>query len=344
MINTDFDFFDHEPGYDDDSSIHIRENIPDWQYEEAIRYYALFKELWGLVVISGERGNGKDLLLNYLSWVIYRSFDKKLLRDEKPRELFGLYDGIFNEEVLSDQINKMNAEAKGLKNWTEKDELISRLADDYVMSKEAQDLFSNSILALTEYWKYVYKREPHKPMNKTMGAIHKMLRHYPSIIFGTIQIVSDLDRYTCHPFINYEIRANRSANNRTGFIYLVYQCKYHQNSGVNISPYPIDVIKLDGARPVTDLGMPIHILDNEYSGSKVEIKVLDAVKSGITTYEDLLKEVKFRVRDDTSVLKILKYLFMHKPKIVNYGCWFNVFNSRSKPQISGSKRIVNTEN
>ena len=337
------DFFDYEPGYDDNSSLHIKENIPEWQYEEAVRYFALFQELWGLVLISGERGFGKDLLLNYLAWITYRSFDKKLLRDEKPRELFGLYDGIFNEEVLSDQINKMNAEAKGLKTWTEKDELMSRIAEEFVMSKEAQDLFSNSILALTEYWKYVYKREPHKPMNKTMGAIHKMLRHYPSIIFGSIQIISDLDKYTCHPFINYEIRANRSQTNRTGFIYMVYKCKYHQTSGVNISPYPIDVIKLDGARPVTELGMPIEIIDSGYVGSKVEMKLLDAIRSGVVTFEDLVREVKYRRRDDTTVLKVLKYLFMHKPKVINYGCWFNIFNSRSKPQISGSKRILTTE-
>jgi hypothetical protein len=331
MLLDKSELFDYSGGYERDRNIVINENISEWHYEEAIRYYNLFNELWGLAVFSGLPGNGKDTLGNYLSWVIYRAFpDKKLLRDEKPRELFGVYDGLFNETVLNEDLARMRESTKDIKTLTEKDEVLEKAADEWVKSHEV--LLMKSILYLTEYWRYCYKREPHNPMNKTMGGIHKMKRHLQVLIFGTIQIMSDLDKFTCLPFIDWEIKCQKSANNPTGFIYRIFKCDYHPISGLRTSRKHVDVLRLDGAKPVTDLGKPITIINNDYKAYKQEVKILDAIKSGITTYEDLLSEVKLKKGDD-SILSILKHLFLRRPQVIDYGCWFNVYNSRSTPQI-----------
>jgi hypothetical protein len=332
MNNIDkSELFDYSNGYERNHSITMADNLSEWHYEEALRFYKLFNELWGLALFSGLPGSGKDVLGNYLSWVIYNAFpSKKLLRDEKPRELFGIYDGLFNDTVLSEDLDRMKSSVNSKMTLQEKNTILETVADTWV--KEHEILLSNSILYLVEYWNYCYKREPHKPMNKTMGAIHKMKRHLQTLIFGTVQLMSDLDKYTCLPFIDWEIKCQRSAYNPTWFIYRVFKCSYLPIAGLRTSQRHIYHFKIDGAKPVTDLGMPINIIKEDYIGSKQERRILDAIKSGIVTYEDLHREIKIR-KAQYSVLHILKSLYMSNPQVINYGCWFNTFNSISTPQI-----------
>ena len=93
---------------------------------------------------------------------------------------------------------------------------------------------------------------------------------------------------------------------------------------------PIDIIRIDGAKPVTELGEDITIIDDLYKGDRYEKRVIDAINSGIVTYEDLKSNIKFRNKDK-SVLKILKRLFINK--VITYGCWFKVYNSKSAPNV-----------
>lgn len=329
------ELFDYSIGYDDDPVLEFDQNLPEWLLEYAIKYYKLFNGLWGLAVASGMPGNGKDLLFNHISWVIKTAFPKKLMRDEKPRELFGLYDGIFNDLSLKEDLDRMREVSKGVKTLTERNELLAKAADDWV-SSTGEVMLKNSVLYLTELWRYCSKRDPHNPMNKTMGGIFKMKRHMDLLTLGTIQLMSDIDRFTCIPFIDWEIKAYKSKVNPTGYVYLVYKCQYTGlRKGLINSDMPIDIIRLDGAQPVDYLGEPVTIIDAEYKGNKNEQKLLDAINSGIDTYEGLLAELKYR---NTNVLSIMKSLYstriIRKQKpVINYGCWFRLYNSKSAPNI-----------
>jgi len=336
--NLRIDLFDYTTGYDTEPDVEINRNLSDWIINEGIRFYRLFNTppsgLCGVAVLSGMPGNGKDILGNYLSWISKTVFPyKRLLRDEKPRELFGIYEGLFNEESLREDLEKMKLLTKdnGKMTLTERNAILDNAADDWISSK-GQVLLKNSILYLTEYWRYCYKRDPHNPMNKTMGGVHRAKRHMDVLILGTIQLITDLDRFTALPYIDWEIKCRRSANNPTGFYYMIHKVEYQgERRGIVKSPMPIDVIRLDGARPVTELGEPITILDELYKGNKYEKKVINAINSGIVTYEDLQNEIKFKKDSGMSVLKVLKKLFVSK--IVTYGCWFKIYNSKSALQI-----------
>ena len=69
---------------------------------------------------------------------------KRLLRDERPRELFGLYAGLFNEEVLHEDLAKVREVAVGLRT-TEHDKALEKAADTWV-TKKGVVLLKNSIL------------------------------------------------------------------------------------------------------------------------------------------------------------------------------------------------------
>lgn len=332
------DLFDYSAGYDSEPDVKINDKLSSWIIEEGIKYYNLFSTpptgLCGVTVLSGNVGNGKDLTGNYLSWVINNVFpNKRLLRDEKPRELFGLYDGLFNEEVLHEDLNKMRELTKSSKmTLTERNALLDQAADDWV-SSTGQVMLKNSVLYLTEFWRYLNLREPFNPMNKTMGGVHRVKRHLDLLVIGTIQLITDLDKRNALPFIDWRIMCRRSSNNPTGFMGYVYKFQYNMNrQRIEMSSSPIEIIKVDGAKPITELGESITILDDAYKGNKYDQKVIDAIESGIVTFEDLKNEVKFSKNSDISVLKILKNLFVNK--VVTYGCFFKVYNSKSATDIN----------
>ena len=172
----DDDLFDDAAGYDNDVGVQFADGLTPNEKEQATKLYNLFNELWGVCIVVGDPGTGKDTFGNYLAYTIKRYFPwKRILRDEKPRRLFGEYAGLFNEQVLSEDLKRMREVAKGV-GITKVDEVMEKAADEWV-AKEGSVLLKNSVLYLTEFWKYVYNREPHSPMNKTMGGIHKMKRH-----------------------------------------------------------------------------------------------------------------------------------------------------------------------
>ena len=102
------DLFDDRAGYEDESGIHFAEGLTVDERLQATTLYRLFNELWGVCIVVGDPGTGKDLFGNYIAYKIKRYFPwKRILRDEKPRKLFGSYAGLFNEEVLKNDLMLM---------------------------------------------------------------------------------------------------------------------------------------------------------------------------------------------------------------------------------------------
>jgi hypothetical protein len=330
------DLFDETAGYDDETGVRFAEGLTVEERQQATVLYRLFNELWGVCIVAGDPGTGKDLFGNYLAYKIKRYFPwKRILRDEKPRKLFGAYAGLFNETVLRDDLHRMRELAKG-KSVVAIDEVMEKAADKWV-TDSGQVLLKNSLLYLTEYWRYCYNREPHNPMNKTMGAVHKVKRHLDCLVVGTVQLPSELDKKTCLPWVDWKVTCTRSATNKTGFVYFIQKVKYDPRLDMLVplgQPFPIAI---DAGKPRAYLGDgKIHLRRPNYRPETEEERiVLDVIKSGIDTYDGIVNLLEEDGdMSESEVLSTLKELKFRKYKrALDYGCFFGLFNSKSAPQI-----------
>ena len=220
------DLFDESRGYEDETGVKFASGLTPDELRQATILYRLFNELWGVCLVVGDPGKGKDLFGNFISYQIKRFFPwKRILRDEKPRRLFGEYAGLFNDTVLADELARMMAVAKGV-SIAQRGAVLEQAADDWVAGDKGQVLLKNSVLYLTEYSRYLYNREPHNPMNKTLGSIHKQKRHLDALIIGTTQLETELDKKTCLPWVDLKVTCTRSTANKTGFVCFIQRVKY----------------------------------------------------------------------------------------------------------------------
>ena len=340
VINRDL--FDEGAGYDDETGVRFASGLTLEERHQAAILYRLFNELWGVCIVVGDPGTGKDLFSNYIAYKIKQYFPwKRILRDEKPRQLFGEYAGLFNEAVLADDLARMRAVAKGV-SINRLDEVLEKAADDWVTSK-GRVLLKNSILYLTEYYRYCYNREPHNPMNRTMGGIHKQKRHLDCLILGTVQLETELDKKTTLPWIDWKVTCTRSAINKTGFVYFVQKVKYDRRldmlTPVGGQPFPIPV---DAGKPRSNLGDgKIVIRRADYKPETEEERiVLDVIRAGLDTYEGIVELLETDGdMSEWEVLETLKELKFRKSKrAISYPCWFGLYNSKSAPQLKTSLR------
>lgn len=339
---TDFDLFDETTGYEDEVSVQLAEGLTPEEVKQALVLYNLFNELWGLCLIVGPPAAGKDLFGNWLSYTIKRFFPwKRILRDEKPRRLYGEYAGLFNESVLAEDLARMREIAKGV-GISQRGEVLEKAADDWVTEK-GRVLLKNSVLYLTEFWRYCYKREPHNPMNRTMGGIHKEKRHLDSLIVGTTQQVEDLDRFTCLPWVDWKVICARSTKNKTGFVFFVQKVKYDKRMMVLLSigrPFPIAV---DAGKPRSYLGDgQIIVRKPKYNPETEEERVvLNVLNEGINNYDELVNYIgTYGDMSEGEVLATLKELaFVKRKRVISYPCYFLIFNSKSVPQLRTALRI-----
>ena len=335
--------FDESAGYDEEVDVQLAPGLSDEEKQKAKILYRLFNELWGLCLITGDPGCGKDCFGNYISYQIKRFFPyKRILRDEKPRKLYGEYAGLFDENVLAEDLSRMRAVASGIQSFSARNEALEKAADDWV-TKKGQVLLKNSVLYLVEFWNYCYKRNPHNPMNKTMGGVHKGKRHMDCLILGTTQQVEDLDRFTCLPWVDWQVICTRSRANPTGFVFWVQKVKYDKRVEILIHtgrPFPIIV---DAGKPISYLGDgKIRVKRPDYlPETEEETIVLKVLKEGIDKYEDLVEFIgKHGDMNKTEILDTLKELKFNKHKrVVDYPCWFGIYNSKSALQISSSLKL-----
>lgn len=339
----DSELFDETAGYDDEVGVHYADGLTDMEKQQAVIFYRLFNELWGVCIVKGDPGTGKDLFGNYLAHKISRFFPwKKIVRDEKPRELFGTYAGLFDEKVIVEELKRMKAVADGKGVVVGIGSEMERAATQWVTTI-GEVLLKNSLLYLTEYWRYCYNREPHSPMNKTMGAIHKEKRHLDCLVVGTVQMTHDLDKYTCLPWVDWQVTCTRSVSNKTGFVYFVQKVKYDRRKEILIPlgrPLPV---ALDAGKPRTYLGDgKIRLRQNGYRPVFEEERiVLDVIRAGADTYEELVDYIKnngdMSEREILDTLKDLK--FRKSKRALDYPCYFGMFNSKSAPQLKTKIRI-----
>lgn len=335
----DSDLFDDTAGYDDETGVEFATGLTPEEQKQAVSLYRLFNGLWGVCIIKGQPGTGKDLFGNYLQWKLKRFFPRKrILRDERPREIFGKYTGLFNEQIIHDDLKKMRDIAKGA-GKVNLSEAMEKAADDWVKGA-GEVLLKNSVLYLTEYWRYCYNREPHNPMNKTMGAIQKTKRHLDCLVIGTTQLVEELDKRTSKPWIDWQATCTRSSRRRFGFTYFVQRVKYDRRVDVLVPIGRTFPISFDAGKPRTLVGdgrMIIRKPDYRPVTDEERI-VLDVMKAGVYNYEELVAILGTQGdMEEWEVLDTVKELsFNLRKRAIDYPCYLRLFNSKSAPQLETS--------
>jgi len=345
----DDDLFDDSAGYDDETGIKFAAGLTTDERKQATALYRLFNELWGVCGVFGDPGTGKDLFGNYLTYKIKTYFPwKKIIRDEKPRRLYGRYDALFNEEILQSDFKAMRQIATGGKDikdgdWSKVNRKLDGLVDKWV-EKEGQVLLKNSVLYLTEWWRYCNIAETNSLMNKTMGGIHKMKRHLDCLVLGTAQIVEDLAKKTCKRWMDWKVTCTRSKSNPTGFVYFVQKVKYDPriDDFIHIGqPFPIS---FDAGEPRSDLGDGKIILHhtNYHPVTEEERIVLDVIKAGGDTYGTIVDFIEdYGDMTKAEILWTLKELkFRRSKRAIDYPCWFSLYNSKSAPQLRTKVRVT----
>jgi len=338
--SSDDDLFDDALGYDDDTGVRPAKGLTEQEKRQATTLWRLFNELWGICIIVGEPGAGKDTFGNWLAFTLKRYFpQKKTLRDERPRRSFGKYAGLFNESVIQEDLSKMREIAKGV-GATKTREVMEQAADKWVTSK-GEVLLQNSVLYLTEFWKYCYKRDPMNPMNLTMGGIHKVKRHLNTFIIGTVQMADDLDKFTCKPFIDWRTTCLRSKADSTRYSFIVEKVKYDRRLDLLVPQGKAMSIPVDAGRPRSFIGDGrIVVKRPDYQPESDEERiVLDVLKAGVDTYEGLVDAIdEYGDMSEWEILDTLKRLSLKLPGkrgkfVVDYPCYYKIFNSRSAPSM-----------
>lgn len=350
----DHELFDESAGYESDTGIRVAPGLTEEELRQARTLYRLFNELWGVIAVFGDPGTGKDTFGNYLQYTIKRYFpDKRIFRDERPRKLFGMYDGLFNDTVIREELAKMRSVAKGARRESGGEkfdgtymEALEKAADTWVSEKGAV-MLQNAIVYLTEFWRYCYNREPHSPMNKTMGGIFKQKRHINSLFIGTGQLVSELDKKTCLPWIDWRVTCTRSRTDTTRYTYIIEKVKYDRRLDLLIPVGRPFAIPVDAGKPRSFIGDgKIVVKRPNYAPETQEERiVLECLKAGVDRYEDLVTLLETEGdMSEWETLNTLKHLCLKLPGerlkgVISYPCYYFIFNSRSAPNMTTKLRV-----
>jgi hypothetical protein len=222
------------------------------------------------------------------------------------------------------------------------DAALEQAADKWVNSERAKVLLENSIVGITEFWSWVYNREPHKPINKTMGGIHKMKRHFPTLILGCTQLESDLDKKTCKPFIDWRVTCTRPQRDTTRYTFILEKVKYDRRMDMIIPVGRPFAIPVDAGKPRPYIGDGKIVIKKHWYKPETseEAIVLEAIKAGLDTYDGLVEFLEDAGdMSEYEVLSTVKDLGLNlmpkkRPKmVIDYGCIYRIFNSRSAPNL-----------
>lgn len=200
-------FADEHDGMDD---FPLREGLRWRSRKQANEIYRPIAR--GTMLVTGERGSGKDLFAFSTAFLNKYYFGRRILFDTPPRQAFGDYVP-FDAGVMMREINKM-AKASGVEGITatndqnEYEEFIEEAVKDWALEGEGYVLLKNSVLYLSELKRYCYKRNPHNKFNKFIGSINSIVRHLDMLVIGTHVYENEIDKYTYLQYANIRARCS----------------------------------------------------------------------------------------------------------------------------------------
>lgn len=154
----------------------------------------------GVMLVTGDPGGGKDLFGVSICARQQYLFGRHLLLDFLPKQALGKYT-LFNMPFMLGQINKMAKLAgvegiEGSKDSEEVGQFVEQATTHWALEGEGEVLLKNAILYLQELKRYCYNREPHRRVNKFIGAINSVWRHLDLLVIGSHVLEHEIDKYT----------------------------------------------------------------------------------------------------------------------------------------------------
>lgn len=228
----------------------LNPELDDWEIEDALKIIKMLgvgNQLYSLILMTGDVGSGKDLFGNTYAWKCKRYFQRRVFRDEKPRELFGNYKP-FNEFYLLNWVNQTRVNNKELRKWS-----LTKMMD-YWWKVEGERELHNSVLYLTEFHDWMYNRASMNPKDILLGRIIKRRRHTNTLLFGTTPKYNELDWKNCLQYVDKLIRCKKDAREPSVHHYTIQPVKFDLMKFRLIPNGNESRTKIDGARPREHLG------------------------------------------------------------------------------------------
>lgn len=223
--------------FDDDeaasySDIELNDGLITREIEEAARLVPFSK---GLMLILGPPRQGKDLFATTISYKLKKYFkNRHVVRDERPRSLFGTYK-LFNEDTLLADMAKLEKIAKGdipleAKKKAEVEQLTTNVTHWQTAGGEV--MMQHAIAHFAEFWRYMHNRRPFNPMGLALGGLIKTWGHLDALLMGVAQQEHELDQYSCLPYATHEARCSWSLSRPNTTMVDVTKVRFVSSRGV----------------------------------------------------------------------------------------------------------------
>lgn len=241
------------------STLELQEGLDTDEVEEALQMAQFAKG--GVMIISSPPRSGKDLLGHYFTWKLKRYFKNyRIIKDEKPRELFGDYT-LFNREMVLNELVRMQTKATGgaprevqkakddLKDFAlvskrspKQLEEAERLSDLWLEAQKGI-LLQKGCLYVCEFWRYLHNRRPGDRFGIVLSGIMKQWGHLDLLVIGSAQLFHELDEYSCKPYVTWKVQARPSEHNDnpsmpTKFVYQIQKVQFlgHRHNKAILEP------------------------------------------------------------------------------------------------------------
>jgi len=230
--DIDYDIlYDTAPIVDTEGLYKLNDGLEDWEKEDAEFWQPVFR---GLILVTGDAGQGKDTLLHHLMFKAKRYYNRTVISDTRPRPSFGFYIP-FSQGFFEEQLIRMNEVATGtIYEYDSDNPPLVRphvTPDGKWISSRGEVFFRRAVVGLNEFGsRYMYRREPHQPIKRALLKLFNFWRHMQCVIFG-VTISKDECDPSCYDKVSCEIRCFRADDRRLVFGYDILPFKYISSTG-----------------------------------------------------------------------------------------------------------------
>jgi len=330
----EIELYDDEDTYDS-QGFELSDKLLPREIEDAAKIAGYTR---GIMLVSGMPRQGKDLFGSVLSYKAKKYFvNKHVVRDERPRSLFGEYT-LFDENKLVGDMSKLSSIAKGeIPKEAKSKKEIGKLEVNAKkwQSERGEVMFQDAVAHMTEFWRYFHNRRPHNPMGIALGGIVKIWGHLDCLIIGVTQQMRELDAISCLPYSTHEVRCSWSSTRPNTAECYLYKIRYVSSTGVfEMGSKKPTKIWVDGGKQRPELGIELVQLPNGKKLSQLAYDIVEVVHdSSFTNLYDLVMALG---KEPDEVEEQLQKL-MDKD-IIKCKRYFDLYNSKSavalKPKVS----------
>lgn len=279
LLKIDEDeLYDSSPEYDADAAFTINPALTPDERKDA-EFWDQFRR--GVMLVTGPPGQGKDMFSHMLAYKFKRYFSMRAVVDTRPRKLFGTYIP-FDKDFLVENLDRALEMERGVPEliaiptkrergqsedefesyieWAERENEKLRAFRPYItdeghwMTSRGEVFIRKAVMLLNEFGsKYMYKKEPNKPISRELLKMFTIWRHLQSLVIGIGTEREDFNR-DCFPKVTAEVKMFRISKRRLLFGAMIYPLRYVGATGeLMVAGKPVPLV-IDGEKPQDCLG------------------------------------------------------------------------------------------